>query len=386
MIRVACVLKSGGGYLPAHVHALQAACKRWLPEHDFVCLTDIPEQVGCRTERLTTEARGWWAKMELFRVFQGPTLYLDLDTIIRADAGAMLRVIGTEEFVVLRDFYRGARDAKAMQSSVMAWSGNMQWLWQIWQDQGMRSELRGDQDFLEESFAKSGRPVTYWQDVAPGLMCSFKAGIRDAVDKSKAPVVCFHGNPRPWEQGLVPYLPSPIPFDQNVVVVGNGPSLLRQKLGKVIDSFDNVVRINSFDTHGFEEFTGRVTTHHATHGKSGGRREGYSCDRTIWLHGHEAWGTRESWSVPKSFYWGLVLPWAPDRSILPSAGFVTVAWLLDQGSLVVHLAGFDHFGKSRSGLHHYWDGVAKTQPKEHAPNKEQATFEDWRQQGRVSYL
>jgi hypothetical protein len=162
---------------------------------------------------------------------------------------------------------------------------------------------------------------------------------------------------------------------------------LKQRLGRVIDAFDEVVRINAFDlSSGMTEHAGRVTTLHATHGKPGGRRGTYTCDRTLWLHEHVSWECRESWLVPKSFYWGLTLPWAPDKSILPSAGFVTVAWLLDQGVATVHLAGFDHFSKVKTNLHHYWDPQAKTQPKEHSPEREATTFEEWRRQGRMVYL
>lgn len=362
-------------------------CKQWLPEHTFACLTDIPEQVECESVRLTTEAKGWWAKMELFLAFQGPTLFFDLDTIIRSDASCIVANAAKKEFVILRDFYRGRQDKSAMQSSVMWWSGDMRWVWDRWQSSGGKSSLRGDQDFLEECFRDTGKSAEFWQDVAPDYFCSFKADIRDATTKSQAPVVCFHGSPRPWDQYEVAYPLTKDPFNgESIVVVGNGPSLIRQKLGRVIDAFDQVVRINAFDLHGLEEHTGRVTTIHATHGKSNGRRGSYACDHTLWLHEHAAWETRKSWLVPKSFYWSLVLPWAPDRSILPSAGFVTVAWLLKQGVPVVHLAGFDHFGKGRSKAHHYWESTPKSQPKEHSPEREMATFETWRQSGRAAYL
>lgn len=258
----------------------------------------------------------------------------------------------------------------------------------MWIERGS-GDLRGDQDFLEAAFGSclNHTPVAFFQDVVPEMVCSFKAHIRDSNTPSQAPVVCFHGQPRPWDQILVPYPQEcPVSVGASVVVVGNGPAVLRQPMGRVIDAFDEVVRINAFQTCGFEAHTGRVTTLHATHGKSGGRRGGYVCDRTLWLHEHAAWECSQSWLVSKSFYWDLTLPWASDKSILPSAGFVTVAWLLNAGVPTVHLAGFDHFGKSRSKLHHYWEAQNRTQPKEHSPDREAAMFEQWRQQGRVSYL
>lgn len=382
-MRIVCVLKSGGDYHPHHVHALQVMCGRWaVEEHEFWCLTDVPELLTCKTATLQGDAKGWWAKIELFRAFQGPTLFFDLDTVIRGPFS--IKVFEDAPFVILRDFYRGENNKRAMGSGMMYWSGDLRWVWEMWQQRGVGS-LRGDQDFLEEAF--KDRDVTYFQDVDSQMACSFKAGIRDVQTPSCASVVCFHGKPRPWEQSLVPYpAQSIIDNGDSVVVVGNGPSVLRQKLGRVIDSFDEVVRINAFEIAGLFPHTGRVTTMHATHGKNGGRRGAFTCDRTLWLHEHAAWDCRESWLVPKSFYWGLTLPWAADKSILPSAGFVTVAWLLYSGVPIVHLAGFDHFSKVQSGNHHYWETQIKTPPKEHSPTMEAAQFEVWRQQGLVSYL
>jgi len=46
---------------------------------------------------------------------------------------------------------------------------------------------------------------------------------------------------------------------QKVLLVGNGTSILDKKLGKEIDSFDTVVRFNSFTTKGYEDYTGSKT-------------------------------------------------------------------------------------------------------------------------------
>lgn len=43
------------------------------------------------------------------------------------------------------------------------------------------------------------------------------------------------------------------------VLVGNGPSAIHSKLGHIIDSFDIVVRFNTFYQKGFEEYVGRKT-------------------------------------------------------------------------------------------------------------------------------
>lgn len=45
-----------------------------------------------------------------------------------------------------------------------------------------------------------------------------------------------------------------------VLIVGNGPSLLGSELGVVIDSYDIVVRFNNYRTEGYEQDVGTKTT------------------------------------------------------------------------------------------------------------------------------
>lgn len=48
---------------------------------------------------------------------------------------------------------------------------------------------------------------------------------------------------------------------KNVCVIGNGPSVTDKKMGKIIDNFDVVIRINNFTTKNYEEYTGSKTTY-----------------------------------------------------------------------------------------------------------------------------
>ena len=48
--------------------------------------------------------------------------------------------------------------------------------------------------------------------------------------------------------------------NDNVVILGNGPSLLGKNLGSKIDSFDNIIRANKFKIKGFEKDVGSKTT------------------------------------------------------------------------------------------------------------------------------
>jgi hypothetical protein len=47
--------------------------------------------------------------------------------------------------------------------------------------------------------------------------------------------------------------------DKNVIVVGNGPSILKYEVGAEIDKFDIIIRVNGFRIKGFEKYIGTRT-------------------------------------------------------------------------------------------------------------------------------
>jgi hypothetical protein len=113
-LTVACVLRSGGAYLPCHVEGLRDQVSHWLPSARFVCLSDVP--VKCERIELQTDWPGWWSKIELFRHLRGRTLYLDLDSVIVADPAPLV----TGRFLMIRNW----RQPKLFASGVMSWHGD----------------------------------------------------------------------------------------------------------------------------------------------------------------------------------------------------------------------------------------------------------------------
>jgi hypothetical protein len=194
LITIATVLRSGGDYEPKHVLALRDMVAKHAPEHRFVCLSD--HEVDVDVIPLRHDWPGWWAKMELFRL-PGPVLYFDLDTIIVRDISPVIELAAEEDFVILRDFYRGAHNRRAMQSSMMWWKGDLSRLYDDFAADP-RFYLGGDQEWLEQHF---GEPATRWQDICPGAIGSFKATPRTDAER----VIIFHGQPRPWQQTEVAY-------------------------------------------------------------------------------------------------------------------------------------------------------------------------------------
>ena len=49
-------------------------------------------------------------------------------------------------------------------------------------------------------------------------------------------------------------------LNNKIIVIGNGPSVLNNKYGDIIDQFGEIVRFNNFVTEGYEEYIGRRTT------------------------------------------------------------------------------------------------------------------------------
>jgi len=147
---------------------------------------------------LETDLPGWWAKLELYRQY-GPVLYMDLDTAVVGSCDELLGRISGKEFVILRDFYRGKKNPKAMGSGLMYWSGDVSYIWRDAQSGRPMREAPCDQTYLE----KVVRRAEYFQDFSDGVL-SYKADVRAGRDWRQASIVCFHGKPRPWHQTEIP--------------------------------------------------------------------------------------------------------------------------------------------------------------------------------------
>lgn len=127
MINIVCVLKCGGkvGYDATWVEKLQNAVKRNLSiPHEFICLSDV--EVPCKRIPLehtsNVKSPGWWAKMQLFKpgLFDGPVLYLDLDTVITGNLDELINTITAQhDFLMEYDSHFNISS-----SAVLYWNGD----------------------------------------------------------------------------------------------------------------------------------------------------------------------------------------------------------------------------------------------------------------------
>lgn len=193
---VACVLKSGGDFLPFDVEMLASSIEKHLPGWKFVCLSDVPSVAD---ENLIENWPGWWSKLELFRpgLFKERVLYFDLDTLIIDNLKDVASC--NEGFFTLGDFYRKT----GIGSGVMSWTpDDMSFLFNMFRenpDYLMSKFYRGGDQAFIESIVKSAMK---FQDVVPNRIVSFKpkgSSDRRLEYPIGSSVVCFHGVPRPWQ-------------------------------------------------------------------------------------------------------------------------------------------------------------------------------------------
>jgi hypothetical protein len=156
MINVVCVLRKGGkvGYDATWVEKLKNSVARNLTlEHKFICLSDV--DVSCERIPLISTGAGFWSKLELFRpkLFDGPVLYIDLDTVICASLDDIVNKIKDQRFVMLLE-----TDKNVVSSAVMWWQGDHSYLWNqyiktpegVLKEQYSKMPRYGDQAFVED--------------------------------------------------------------------------------------------------------------------------------------------------------------------------------------------------------------------------------------------
>lgn len=203
---VICVLRSGGEYDASWVEKLQRGVARHLTiPHRFRCLSDVPVACG---EPLKHDWPGWWSKIELFRpgVITGPTLYLDLDTVICGPLDNIAKL--SYPFAALRNFHQpdfiGSgvmwfRDGDAVPHSVFAKFAKMPQAYIAHHERVQAGSHLGDQAFIWDTLKGQ---VPFLTDEFPGIK-SYKYHARSFMPADTS-IICFHGLPRlpqvksPW--------------------------------------------------------------------------------------------------------------------------------------------------------------------------------------------
>jgi hypothetical protein len=192
---------------------------------------------------------------------------------------------------------------------------------------------------------------------------------------------------------------NPLDLNKNdsAIIIGNGPSLLFQKKGKIIDSFKEVFRFNKFAIKGFEHHVGSKTTVWCTLGKEQiPTDDDIRPKKILYVHGNSgnpAYEPEKIWRIPLSFYYDLrkkikeeTLLKDKVEKLIPSSGVLVISWLLENLYDSVYIAGLDNFSKDLTGQHHYWVKKIYSKPAEHDGDWERSYIKNFINQKKVKVL
>jgi len=157
MLSVVCVLRNGGkvGYDATWVEKLKNSVARNLTlEHKFVCFSDC--NLSVPTIPLDLADHGFWSKMQMFKpnLFNGPVLYLDLDTVVCQNIDSVVARLQDQNFVMWNE-----ADKNIHSSALMFWQGDHSYLWNLYKSQPLSywetlyatPPLYGDQAIISQN-------------------------------------------------------------------------------------------------------------------------------------------------------------------------------------------------------------------------------------------
>lgn len=182
-ITIACV-KTGTKYSSEYVNKLESMVKRHLKvPFSFLCITDDPTGVNCKTVPVMDDLPGWWAKLTLFAPkpygIEGKILFLDLDIVILEDLEPFTE---PDEFTIIMDW-----NLPMYNSSVFLLpEGTQTQVWDNFDDVVMQTSKCGDQWWITQ--AAEGKT---WEE---GWCTSYRATYRP-----DGKIVVFHGQPKPHQ-------------------------------------------------------------------------------------------------------------------------------------------------------------------------------------------
>jgi len=202
MLTILCVLRSGGDYKPEHVRILRDGVARNITiPYRFVCLSDV--DVPCETIALRNHWPGWWSKIEIFRpgVITGPTLFLDLDTVIVKNIDAVATIPYDFAMLDIREKNTPVGNSGAMWINKPYPNIYYRFLekpqeWINYHLENANNRYMGDQAFISDCFP-GGMPKLH--QALPGFFKSYKYDHCESRPHKTASVICFGGTPRPWQ-------------------------------------------------------------------------------------------------------------------------------------------------------------------------------------------
>lgn len=176
----------------------------------------------------------------------------------------------------------------------------------------------------------------------------------------------------------------PARLNNNLIIVGNGSSLLNSNNGDKIDSFNTVVRFNSFKIKGFEKDVGTKTDIWFT--VNGAHIKDINTFSQVIAHSWE-------WNPSRCKMYNRLLAKRSDcikidRDFVknniklsgPSTGLIAIYWFLNRYKSLT-LTGFDWWDRKE---HHYGDREIRGTL--HKPREEFDIIYSFVKEGRITFL
>jgi hypothetical protein len=158
-------------------------------------LTVPHERVEVTEKDLPPGRKGWFNKLHLLDMFDGPVLFLDLDVIVSGNIDHLVEIARNDTSRIwARDDWsypvtnpRHGREA-TINSSVMLWHGRKD----MDGAEALIPKTHGDQGIITQLFWPHGVGL-----LPGGSIKSYKYDVRNG--KEPGPITVYHGHPKPHE-------------------------------------------------------------------------------------------------------------------------------------------------------------------------------------------
>jgi len=193
--------------------------------------------------------------------------------------------------------------------------------------------------------------------------------------------------------------------DNKIIIIGNGPSALNRKMGSIIDTFEDVVRINDYKIKGFQKYIGSKTTIWARSNSNRTKDRKWNNFKKVIICSPE-WNYKNTKRLLKRKEGqGIVIP--RNKSLLlqkkldlpgrvrkngkwlrgwPSTGLILLDYLIEQYECI-YIYGFDFFKKINGHARHYYNNKEKMiATYVHDYDKERQWVDDKKKAGKIKEL
>ena len=165
--------------------------------------------------------------------------------------------------------------------------------------------------------------------------------------------------------------------ETSIIVIGNGSSILKYKIGEIIDSFEEVVRFNDYKIEGFKKYIGSKTTMWARSNSNKTKERKWKKYKQVLVCSPE-WNYQNTKKIIKGKENGVLIPREDTLALQklmglpgrvsgkpgkttrgwPSSGLICLDYLIKQYK-VVYVHGFDYFKKIEGYPRHYYNNKEK---------------------------